>query len=102
MTDNRKALGDSSPPQVTEDEFFACEPAPYVDPYKNRLPGPHPCDRSLDESPDINYSGTPNPAICSNRPIADMEPNLGSGDIHEGTAFRVPIGEPGFQDPDYN
>ncbi len=100
--DTRKALGNGNPPQVTEDEFFSCEPEPYVDPYKNRLPGPYPCDRSLEEKPEIDYSGTPNPAICSNRPIADMVPDHGSGDLYEGTAFRVPMGKPGYTDPDYN
>jgi hypothetical protein len=101
--DNRKALGDGNSSQITEgDSMFPELADSWVDPYKNRLPGPYPSDRAMDKKPEIPYSGTPNPAICSTRPIADMNPNLGSGDIKEGTAFRVNMGIPGYNDSDYN
>ena len=98
--DRRKALGDGAPKQITEDEFFDC--APLTDPHENRLPGPYPCDRSLEDRPDIPYTGEPNPAIANSRPIADMNPRHGSGDIEEGVSFRVPMGEAAYNDADYN
>lgn len=96
MTDKRRALGDGSAASSNDGNM------PYCGPGENRLPGPYPHDRHCDAEPEIPYSGTPNPAICSNRPIADMNPNHGSGDIYEGTAFRIPMGKPGYDDPDYN
>lgn len=93
--DTRKALGDTNNSEGPDDGLF-------YGPGQNRLPGPYPHCRHMDAKPDINYSGSPNPAICSTRPIADMSPSLGSGDTKEGTAFRIPMGEPGYDDPDYN
>lgn len=98
--DRRKALGDGSgaPDETLDEVLFDNTP---TDPFENRLPGPYPYDQHRVAKPDIDYSGEPNPAICSNRPIADMEPKLGGGDLKEGTAFRVPMGEPGYDDPDF-
>ncbi len=92
--DKRKALGHGHAESDGDDLFMG--------PGKNRLAGPYPHDRYLDEKPEIPYSGEANAAICSSRPIADMEPKLGKGDIKEGTAFRIPMGEPGYDDPGYN
>ncbi len=92
--DNRKALGDHNPAPEMDEYGWPMEPTGY----KNQLPGPYPYDRDRDAKPDIPYTGSENPAICANRPIADMSPDHGSGDINRGLAFRVPLGDPDYDD----
>jgi len=76
--DKRKALGDS--------------PA-------DDLPMPYPFDGIDKPEVEPPYTGKGNPAICSNRPIADLHPELGSGNINDGVSFRVPMGGPRWNDP---
>ena len=64
----------------------------FFGPGKNRLPGPNPYDgRFVDHETDADLAPG-NPAIGSSRPIADMEANVGEGNIKKGTAFCVAMG----------
>lgn len=93
--DKRKALGHNNAGDSDDGMFMG--PGP------NRLPGPYPHDRYQDAKPDTAPTEGGNPAIGSNRPIANMEADVGSGGcIKKGVAFCYPMGEPGYDDPDYN
>lgn len=89
--DTRHALGGGIPdPAVPKHEMaVVAEP---LDERIFHLPGPHPYDRYKDSKPDIPYTGRANPAMDETRPIADMTPELGEGDLKAGVAFRVPMG----------
>lgn len=59
--------------------------------YKNRLPGNFPYEQHFVDKPEIPYTGEVNPAMADNRPIADPDTDLGTGDLDEGLAFRIPM-----------
>lgn len=77
--DTRHALGNGS-----EDEVYG----------ENELPMKFPFEYGPKRPSKPDYMGTPNPAINERRPIARMNPDLGSGSIDDGVAFRYPMGEP--------
>ena len=74
MTDKRRALGTSN----GGDEYSA-----------NRLPG-----QWENPKPETAIEGGGNPAIASNRPIANMIADVGSnGCVKKGVAFCYPMGD---------
>lgn len=79
-TDKRHALGDGSDKNGMYDEYEM----PMAHPFEF---GPKRPDKPAD-------MGAANPEINERRPIARMHPDVGTGSLKEGVAFRTPIGEP--------
>jgi len=74
--DTRKHMGDQTP---SAEELMDFDFAFRIFGKERNLP------------PENDYSGEPNESLKQRRPLADLHPKDGTGNVKNGLAFRVPM-----------